>query len=284
MPVRDEPPTTESVRERTSLAGATAVVTGASSGIGRAIAETFVADGADVVICSRTQSDVDAVAEELNGTGLPGEVLPVECDVTDRESVEVLAQATIEEFGDGDDQSPSARGTSSSGVDVLVNNAGGTGAGGPLHEVEPEDWDDVLEVNLTGTFNVTRAFADALRNGGGSVVNTASMAGRYGVAGMGPYSAAKAGVSMLTRTLASEWADSDVRVNAVEPGFIASPPVVESFDLDEIPDRESVERQVGTPHEVADTVRFLASDAASFVSGQTIAPNGPPHTFSPPEA
>lgn len=267
MPVRDEPPTTESVRQRTSLAGATAVMTGASSGIGRAIAETFVADGADVVICARTQADVDAVAEELNRTELPGEVLPVECDVTDREAVEVLARATIEEFGD---------------VDVLVNNAGGTGAGGPLHEVEPEDWDGVIEVNLTGTFNVTRAFADALRDGGGAVVNTASMAGRYGVAGMGPYSAAKAGVSTLTRTLASEWADSGVRVNAVEPGFIASPPVVESLGLDGIPDREPVDREVGTPHEVADTVRFLASDAASFVTGQTIAPTGPPHTFSPP--
>lgn len=268
MPVRDEPPTTELVRERTSLAGATAVVTGASSGIGRAIAETFVADGADVVICSRTQSDVDAVAEELNDASLPGEALAVECDVTDRDSVEVLVRATVEEFG---------------GIDVLVNNAGGTGAGGPLHEVEPEDWDGVLEVNLTGTFNVTRAFADALRDGGGAVVNTASMAGRYGVAGMGPYSAAKAGVSTLTRTLASEWADSGVRVNAVEPGFIASPPVVDMLDLDGIPDREPIDRAIGTPHEVADTVRFLASDAASFVTGQTIAPTGPPHTFSPPQ-
>ena len=90
------------------------------------------------------------------------------------------------------------------GVDVLVNNAGGTGSDGPLHEVDPEDWDSVVKVNLTGTYNVTYAFADALREDGGAVVNTASMAGHYGVAGTRPYSAAKVGVSALTRTLAAE--------------------------------------------------------------------------------
>lgn len=269
MPVTDEVRTTASVRDRSSVTGKTAVVTGASSGIGRAITETFVADGADVVICSRTQEDVDAVAEELNAADVPGSVLPVECDVTDRGSVETLAEATVEEFG---------------GVDVLVNNAGGSGSGGPLHEVDAEDWDSVIEVNLTGTYNVTHAFSDALRENGGAVVNTASMAGRYGVAGMGPYSAAKAGVSALTRTLAREWIDDDVRVNAVEPGFIATPPVREWLGVDEMPDRESADRRIGTPHEVADTVRFLASDAASFITGQTIAPTGQPNTFEPPEA
>lgn len=268
MPVADEIRTTDSVRELSSVAGETAVVTGASSGIGRAITETFVADGADVVICSRTRDDVEAVARELNESGLPGSVHPIECDITDRDSVAALAEATLEEFD---------------GVDIVVNNAGGSGEGGPLHEVDPDGWDGVLDVNLTGTFNVTHAFADALRDGGGAVVNTASMAGRYGVAGMGPYSAAKAGVSALTRTLAAEWADDDVRVNAVEPGFIATEPVREAFGLDDIPERGSVARRIGTPHEVADTVRFLASDAASFVTGQTLSPTGPPNTFEPPQ-
>lgn len=267
MPVRDEVDTTESVRDRSSVDGDVAVVTGSSSGIGRAVAEAFVADGADVVVTSRTRDDCESVADELNEADLPGSAIAVECDVTDRGAVDALAAATVEEFG---------------GVDVLVNNAGGAGPGGPLHEVAPDDWEGVLDVNLTGTYNVTRAFGDALREDGGAVVNTSSMAGRYGVAGMGPYSAAKAGVSSLTRTLAAEWADDDVRVNAVEPGFVATAPVRESFDLDGIPAREGAGRRVGTPHEIADTVRFLASDAASFVTGQTIAPAGPPNLFEPP--
>lgn len=259
--------TQESVRELSSVDGETAVITGASSGIGRAVAETFVVDGADVVICSRTQEDVESVAEELNAADVPGSVLPVECDVTDRDSVEALAEATVEEFG---------------GVDLLVNNAGGSGSGGPLHEVEGDEWDGVVDVNLTGVYNVTTAFSDALREDGGAVVNTASMAGRYGVAGMGPYSAAKAGVSALTRTLADEWAGDDVRVNAVEPGFVATPPVREMLDV-EMPEREGADRRIGQPDEIADTIRFLASDAASFITGQTIAPTGPPNTFEPPE-
>lgn len=268
MPVTDEIRRTESVRNRASVDGKTAVVTGSSSGIGRAIAETFVADGADVVLCSRTQAGVDAVATELNEADLPGSAVAVECDVTDRDSVAALAEATLAEFG---------------GVDVLVNNAGGAGPRLPTHEPDDEDWDGVLDVNLAGTYNVTDAFADALREEGGAIVNTASMAGRYGVAGMSAYSAAKAGVTTLTRTLATEWADDDVRVNAVEPGFIATEPVRGMLGLDAIPSRERVDREVGTPHEVADTVRFLASDAASFVTGQAVPPTGPPHTFEPPE-
>ncbi|GAA0302544.1 SDR family NAD(P)-dependent oxidoreductase [Halarchaeum salinum] len=259
--------TTETVRSRSSLDGQTAVVTGASAGIGRAITEVFAADGANVVVCSRTLDDVEAVADEF--ANLPGDVEPVEADVTDRDDVAALAEATEEAFG---------------GVDILVNNAGGGAGLMPLDEVGGDVWDDVVDVNLTGVYNVTHAFADALQAGDPSaVVNVASMAGEYGVEGMGPYSAAKGGVISLTRTLARDWADEDVRVNAVSPGFIATEKLRENFGYDAEIERGNADRKWGTPAEVADLVRFLASDAASFVDGQSVRITGTPNTYQTPD-
>jgi len=259
--------TTDAVRSRSSLAGKTAVVTGASAGIGRAITDVLLADGADVVGCSRTLADVEAVADDV--AELPGDFEPVEADVTDRDDVAALAEATEEAFG---------------GVDVLVNNAGGGAGLMALDDVDGDLWDSVVDVNLTGVYNVTHAFADALQAGGPSaVVNVASMAGEYGVEGMGPYSAAKGGVVSLTRTLARDWADDDVRVNAVSPGFVATEKLRENFGYDAEIDRGDADRKWGTPAEIADLVRFLASDAASFVNGQSVRITGPPNTYEAPD-
>ncbi len=244
--------------DRFSVSG-TAVVTGASSGIGRAIAERFAADGADVVVCSREQANVDPVAEGIREDG--GSALAVECDVTDRDAVDALVEATVEEFG---------------GLDVLVNNAGASFVAG-FEDISPNGWDTILDVNLGGTYHCTQAAADHLKDGGGAVVNVASVAGQEGAPYMSHYAAAKAAIINLTRTLAAEWASEDVRVNCIAPGFVATPGLESQMGVsaDDI-DREDVDRRIGVSGEIADVARFLASPAASFVVGETVTAGGVP--------
>ncbi|MFC3476533.1 SDR family NAD(P)-dependent oxidoreductase [Halobacterium litoreum] len=244
--------------DRFSVSG-TAIVTGASSGIGRAIAERFAADGASVVVCSREQENVDPVAEGIREDG--GTALAVECDVTDRDAVEALVEATVEEFG---------------GVDCLVNNAGASFVAG-FDDISPNGWRTIVDVNLTGTYNCTHAAAEHLQDGGGSVVNLASVAGQEGAPYMSHYAAAKAAVINLTRTLAMEWAGQGVRVNCIAPGFVATPGLESQMGIsaDDI-DRETVDKRVGVSEEIADAARFLASPAASFVVGETLTAGGVP--------
>jgi 3-oxoacyl-[acyl-carrier protein] reductase len=262
-------PTTDALRDRSSVRDTTAVVTGGSSGIGREVAATFVADGARVVLCSRTRDDVERVAEALNEADLPGKAVAIEADITDRASVAALADATDERFGS---------------VDILVSNAGGGGTLASLDEFDPDEWESLVETNLIGTYNVTQAFADTLADGTGSIVNVASMAGERAVPGMTAYGAAKSGVVAMTRTLAAEWADRDVRVNAVSPGYIATEKIKDRMGIpDDALDRADTDREVGTPGEVADLVRFLASGGASFISGRSVVIKGPPITPSDPD-
>ncbi|MDH5021230.1 SDR family NAD(P)-dependent oxidoreductase [Halobacterium rubrum] len=237
----------------------TAVVTGASSGIGRAVAERFAADGADVVVCSREQDNVDPVAEGIREAG--GSALAVECDVTDRDAVDALVEATVEEFG---------------GLDVLVNNAGASFVAG-FDDISPNGWDTIMDVNLGGTYHCTHAAAEHLKDGGGAVVNVASVAGQEGAPYMSHYAAAKAAIINLTRTLAIEWAGDDVRVNCIAPGFVATPGLEAQMGVsaDDV-EREDVDRRIGVSEEIADAVRFLASPAASFVVGETLTAGGVP--------
>ena len=258
--------------DRFSLAGDVAVITGASSGIGRAIAEMFAADGADVVVCSREQENVDPVAEAINeaaeaatdGVGADadhGRCLAVECDVTDRDAVDALVEATVEEFG---------------GLDVLVNNAGASFMA-PFEDISANGWETIVDINLNGTVHCTQAAGEHLADGGGTVVNLASVAGQRAARYMSHYGAAKAGVINLTETLALEWADRDVRVNCIAPGFVATPGVEQQMGVsaDEV-DRDDVDRRIGTSEEIADLARFLASDAASYMTGETVAAQGVP--------
>ncbi|WP_137287029.1 SDR family NAD(P)-dependent oxidoreductase [Halorussus salinisoli] len=254
--------------DRFSVAGRTAVVTGASSGIGRAIAEEFAADGADVVVCSREQENVDPVAEGIEESDREGSALAVECDVTDRDAVEALVEATVEEFG---------------GLDVLVNNAGASFMAN-FEDISPNGWQMILDINLGGTYNCTQAAEEYLKDGGGSVVNVASVAGQQGAPYMSHYGAAKAAVVNLTSTLAFEWASDGVRVNCIAPGFVATPGLASQMGIsaDDV-DRESVERRVGVSEEIADVARFLASDAASFVVGETVTAAGVPDVMESPD-
>jgi NAD(P)-dependent dehydrogenase (short-subunit alcohol dehydrogenase family) len=255
--------------EQFGVGDRTAIVTGASSGIGRTIAERFTDDGANVVVCSREQENVDPVADAIADSDCEGEALAVECDVTDRTAVEALVEATVEEFG---------------GVDVLVNNAGASFMA-QFEELSENGWETIVDINLHGTFHCTQVAGERMReDGGGTVINLASVAGQQGSPLMSHYGAAKAAVINLTSTLAYEWAGDDVRVNCIAPGFVATPGVesqmgVSADDLD----REDVERRIGTSEEIADVAQFLASPAASYVVGETITAQGVPPILETPD-
>lgn len=248
--------------------GDVAIVTGASSGIGAAIAKGFAADGVDVVICSREQDNVDPVAEEIVESDRPGEALPVECDVTDREAVDALIEATVEEFG---------------GLDVLVNNAGASFMAN-FDDISENGWKTIVDINVHGTYHCTQAAADHLKEGGGIVINLASVAGQSGSPYMSHYGAAKAAVVNLTTTLSYEWASDGVRVNCIAPGFVATKGVENQMGISaEEVDRTEVERRMGTVDEIADLAQFLASPASSYIIGETITAQGVPRIEESPE-
>lgn len=255
------------------IAGQVAIVTGASSGIGKAIAERFARDGADVVICSREQENVDPVAETINAdaenaTSDHGRGLAIECDVTDREAMEALVEATVEEFGT---------------IDCLVNNAGASFMAN-FEDISPNGWETIVDINLTGTYHCSQAVLPVMKeSGGGTIINLSSVAGQQGSPYMSHYGAAKAGVINLTTTLAYEYAGDDIRVNCIAPGFVATPGVESQMGVtaDEI-DRGAVDRRIGHADEIADVAKFLASPASSYVVGETITAAGTPDVLETP--
>jgi len=235
-----------------------ALVTGAGQGIGKTIAHTLAQHGADVVVADINESAVRSVAQEIEAAGR--QALPVVVNVVQLAACEEMVKNAIERF---------------SKIDILVNNAGIT-RDMVLLRMKEEQWDQVIAVNLKGTFNCTKAVLRYMfRNKYGRIINISSVTGAMGNPGQANYSASKAAVMGFTKAVAREYAHCGITVNAVAPGFI------KTAMTDAIPDKEREAmialipaQKLGTPEDVAHVVCFLSSDCASYITGQVIHVNG----------
>jgi 3-oxoacyl-[acyl-carrier protein] reductase len=234
-----------------------AIVTGASRGIGKAAALALVTQGAKVVINYARSSDAaEATVKEITDAG--GEAIALQADVSQSAEVDNLIKTTLDKFGR---------------IDVLVNNAGIT-KDNLLLRMKPEQWQAVIDLNLTGVFLCTKAVSKTmLKQRRGRIINIASVAGQMGNPGQANYSAAKAGVIGFTKTVAKELANRGITVNAVAPGFIETD-MTHDLKSDDIIQFIPLGRY-GKPEEVAGTIRFLASDpAAAYITGQVFNVDG----------
>jgi NAD(P)-dependent dehydrogenase (short-subunit alcohol dehydrogenase family) len=244
-----------------SLKGRTAIVTGGSKGLGEAIALSMADAGANLVLTGRDEASLSKVAEAVKAKGV--KCLPMKIDVLKTADIKEMTDKTLAEFGK---------------IDILVNNAG-INVVKPLLKITEEDWDRVLDTNLKGYFLCAQAVAPyMIEQKSGCIINNASVFGRTGFMNLSPYIASKGGVVQLTKAMAVEWARFNVRAVCIAPSYIvtemakrdieANPKVLEQ-NLKKIPMRRG-----GEPREVGDVCVFLASDAASFVTGETIAIDG----------
>jgi NAD(P)-dependent dehydrogenase (short-subunit alcohol dehydrogenase family) len=248
--------------------GRVAIVTGASRGIGAATARVFADAGAAVVLAARDGARLATVASEIGASG--GRALPVATDVSDSRSVATLVERTVEAFGR---------------LDIAFNNAAGGGhLPTPLAEVAVEHFESAVAVTLRGTFlSMKYEIPAMLEHGGGAIVNMSSTAGLEAVAGLAGYVSAKHGVIGLTKVAALDYADRGVRVNAVAPGPILTDRLAQAGE--EMQKRAGTAmpmRRIGTPEEVANTVAWLCSDAASFITGVIVPIDGGKLAGTPP--
>jgi NAD(P)-dependent dehydrogenase (short-subunit alcohol dehydrogenase family) len=238
-----------------------ALITGASRGIGEAIALAYAAAGAKVVLSSRKQEGLDAIAERIRAAG--GEALAIAAHTGDGDAGAALVSRAVETFG---------------GVDILVNNAATNPHFGPILTAEESHWDKILDVNVKGYFRMAKACVPSMRTrGGGKIINMASVAGKTPQPGMGVYCVSKAAVIMLTEVLAAELAPDNVQVNAIAPGFVKTrfssaiwgDPALHEKVLNEIP-----QRRLAAPGELTGIALYLAADASSFTTGATFVIDG----------
>ena len=240
------------------LKGKTAIVTGAAQGIGKVIALGLAKCGADIAVSDINEDSLSSAVKEIEALGR--KALAVKMDVSSLKDCEAMVKKTIDAFGK---------------VDILINNAGIT-RDTVLLRMKEEQWDQVIQVNLKGTFNCTKAVIRGMfKQKSGKIINISSVTGAMGNAGQANYSASKAAVMGFTKSIAREYAHCGITVNAVAPGFI------KTAMTDAIPekDRDAMisiipAKRLGLPEDVADTVCFLASDMANYITGQVIHING----------
>src|SRR5688572_923663 len=252
---------TKNIQQLFDLTGRTAIVTGGSRGIGKEMAEGLAEAGASLMLCARRAEWLDETLNEFRGRGFSVEGML--CDVAKPDEVQAVVAATVEKFGS---------------VEVLVNNAGISWGAMP-EDMPLEKWQQVLDVNLTGCFLFAQAAGrEMLKRGSGSIINIASISGITSSAN-GPfyagYVASKAGLIGLTRELAASWGRRGIRVNAIAPGFFHSRLADAVIDIYERAIQENnVIPRVGNEGELKGIAVFLASDASSYITGQTIAVDG----------
>lgn len=245
-----------------NLEGRVAVITGASSGLGKQMAEGFAKQGASIAILARRVDKLEDLKKDLENK-YNIEVLPVKCDVTDDKSIEEAKKAVLDKFGK---------------VDILINNAGGSKAG-LIHELNNDEWDFTIDLDLTSVFKVTRSFVKPmLENNYGRIINIASMYGIHGTnQAASPYHASKAGVIGFTKAAAAEFGPFGITVNAICPGYFPTELTEETLNGDEFKGYIKMTvpvQRAGQAGELNAGALFLASDEASYVTGISLPIDG----------
>ena len=241
------------------LVGKTAIITGATRGIGKAIAETFADNGANVAFTYASSAEQAlAIEADLNSKGIKAKAY--KSNAAEMAASEELVKQVLEDFGT---------------IDILVNNAGIT-KDGLLMRMSEEDWDNVMDTNLKSVFNMTKCvMRTMMKNRAGSIINMSSVVGVKGNAGQANYSASKAGILGFTKSVALELGSRNIRCNAIAPGFIETE-MTAKLDAATVQGwRDAIPlKRGGTPEDVANLTLFLASDMSSYISGQTINVDG----------
>lgn len=249
------------IKNKFDLKGKVAIVTGSSKGIGESIARGLAEHGASVVVSSRKQEAVDAVAEKIKADGL--EAMGIACHVGDEEQLKNLVEKTISKYG---------------GVDILINNAATNPTYGPLAEADGNVFDKIMNVNVKACFTLANlCYKSMVERGGGSVINIASVEGMKPSQGLGMYSISKAALIMLTKSQAKEWGRNNIRSNAICPGLIKT-----KFSAALWQDEKTLERftraipsgRMAQPDEMAGLAVFLASNASSYCTGEVFTADG----------